>query len=69
MKVTILLKSGRKCEFLNAGIQKTNNGRSTAVYDLSTYRILEDFKSDQIAVCQSSEISKSKADAAQAEGR
>ncbi len=54
MNVTILLKNGRKVEFANAGVQKKNDGRSTAVYDRTTFRILAEYSVDQISVCESS---------------
>ena len=53
MKITIVLKNGQKHQFLHAGIQKKDNGRSTAVYDSDTYRIIAEFKAEQILVCQS----------------
>ncbi len=54
MRITIVLKNGQKHEFQNADVQKKDNGRFTAVYDLSTFRILAEFKADQILMCQSS---------------
>lgn len=54
MRVTIVLKNGQKHEFHNAEIQKKDNGKSAAVFDSSTFRILAEFKSDQILMCQSS---------------
>ncbi len=54
MKITIPLKSEKKLEFANAGIQKKNDGRSTAVYDAATFRILAEYKVNQISMCQSS---------------
>lgn len=60
MKVTILLKNGRKCEYPNANIQKINEGTSVAIYDTDTFRIIAQYKADQISMCQSSTGSHSK---------
>ncbi len=54
MRITIVLKNGQKYEFQNAGVQKKDNGKSTAVYDSNTFRILAEFKADQVLMCQSS---------------
>ena len=54
MKVTIVLKNGQRHEFENAAIQKKDNGRYTAVYDSSSFRIIAEFKAEQISMCQSS---------------
>jgi len=54
MQVTILLKNGQKFEFANADVQKKDDGRSAAVYDKSTFRIIAEYKVDQISMYQSS---------------
>jgi hypothetical protein len=54
MRVTILLKNGEKLEFVNVDIQKKNNGTSAAVYDTSTFRIIAEYRLDQISMYQSS---------------
>jgi len=54
MVVTILLKNGQKHEYQNADIQKKNEGRSTAVYDVNTFRIIAEYKAEQILMCQAS---------------
>jgi hypothetical protein len=53
MIITILLKNGQKHEFPHAEIQKKDNGKSTAVYDSDTYRIIAEFKAEQILMCHS----------------
>ncbi len=55
MKITLVLNNGEKYEFSNAEVQKKNDGRSTAVYDLSTFRIIVEYKSDRILACQASD--------------
>lgn len=52
MQLTILLKNGRKFEFTNADVQNKNDGTSAAVYDKSTFRIIAEYKMDQISMCQ-----------------
>jgi hypothetical protein len=37
MKVTIVLKNGKRQEFHNADIQKKNNRKSTAVFDSNPF--------------------------------
>jgi hypothetical protein len=54
MRVSIILKNGQKYEFQDADIQKKDNGKFTAVYNTSTYRILAEYKADQILMCQRS---------------
>ncbi len=54
MRIVIVLNYGQRHEFQNADIQKKDNGRSTAVFDARTFRILAEFKVDQISMCQSS---------------
>jgi hypothetical protein len=54
MRINILLKNGQKIEFANADVQKKDDGRSTAVYDVTTFRILAEYTVDQISLCQSS---------------
>ncbi len=58
MLVTILLKNGKKFEYSNADIQKKDNGRSTAVFDTSTFRVIAEFKAEQIATSQCSKANR-----------
>jgi hypothetical protein len=49
MQVTVHLKDGSKLQFPDADIQKKDNGAVIAVFDRRTYRIIAEFRADQVA--------------------
>jgi hypothetical protein len=53
MQATIILADGRNLAFPNADVQRKENGKVIAVFDASTYRIVEEFPADQVVACNS----------------
>ena len=54
MDITILLKNGKKYEFKEAEIQKKEEGKIIAIYHVNSFRIIAEYKAEQISMIQSS---------------